>query len=129
MIKKTLNAFRSQQDGSASVEFVLWMPVFVLITMLVIDTTVYFTSHASYGSVARDTARLVARHAMTELAAETYAAQSASGLWTAPTADVTITPTQVTVTLSAPGSSLSIFNSLGLLGDVQASVTQRMEPI
>lgn len=118
-------------DGSASVEFVLWMPVFVAIMMLTIDTSILFTSQSNYWSVSRDTARLVSRHAMTETDAEAYAAARASMLWTQPTADVTINGPTVTVNLTAPASSLSIFNALGLAStfDIDATVTHTMEPM
>ena len=123
--------FCRRTDGSASVEFVLWMPIFVAITILTIDTSILFTSQSNYWSVSRDTARLVSRHAMSEADAEAYAAAQASMLWTQPTADVIINGPTVTVSLSAPASSLSIFNALGLAStlNIDASVTHTMEPM
>ena len=130
-LQSSIRKFNRQDDGGASVEFVLWMPVFVAITMLIVDVTVLLTSQSNYWSVSRDTARLVSRHAMSATEAKTYAEAQASMLWTAPNADVTINGGTVTVSLSAPMTSLSIFNALGFAGTAQvdASVTQAMEPI
>ena len=126
-----LRDFKDKEHGSASVEFVLWMPLFVAITMLVIDTSVLCTSQSNYWSVSRDTARLVSRYAMTEADAEAYATAQASILWSAPTADVTINGSTVTVNLTAPATELSIFNALGFASafDISASVTHAMEPV
>lgn len=130
LIRSRGKTFKKDTDGAVSVEFVLWMPLFMVIIMLIADTSVFFTSQSNYWSVARDTARLASRHALTESAAEIYATQQATSLWGAPTADVIMNGSTVTVNLSAPASSISIFNTLTFFtdGNLNASITQSMEP-
>jgi len=96
-----------------------------------VDVSLLFMTQSNYWSVSRDTARLVARHAMTEAAAESYAQTRATFAGNVPTTDVTINGATVTVTISNPASEIAPFNALGLSGDrvIDASVTQTLEPI
>ena len=122
--------FKKEEDGSASVEFVLWMPVFVAILMLTIDASLLFMNQSNYWSVSRDTARLVSRHALNEDEAKDYAEARAKRGRASPSATVVINGSLVTVTVSAPASSVSVFNALGLASgvNIDASVTHTMEP-
>ncbi|WP_167853459.1 TadE/TadG family type IV pilus assembly protein [Roseovarius aestuariivivens] len=127
---RSCRIFRRDTEGSASVEFVLWMPIFFGILMLVIDASILFMTQSNYWNVSRDTARLVSRHAMDATAAEAYAKARASNGWATPTAEVTITNSTVTVNLSAPARDLSVFNAIGFVLDeeIDATVIQSMEP-
>jgi Flp pilus assembly protein TadG len=123
--------FARETEGGVTIEFVLWVPFFCAILVATVDVSLLFMTQSNYWSVSRDTARLVARHAMTEAAAESYAQTRATFAGNVPTTDVTINGATVTVTISNPASEIAPFNALGLSGDrvIDASVTQTLEPI
>ena len=125
-----MKRFRKDSEGSVTVEFVMWVPVFALILLLVVDASVVFMTQSNYWSVSRDTARLVARHAMTADAAETYAVNNALWRNVSPTVAVNIDNATVTVTVGAPSSRIAPFGVLGFaVGSmVSASITQTLEP-
>lgn len=125
-----IRKFRDDDGGLVSFEFALWMPVLVAVISLTMQVSMIFLTQSNYWSVSRDTARLVARHAMDETAAETYARDQAGNVLVTPTTDVQLGNATVTVTISAPAASLSPFSAFGFLADsmVVASVTQTLEP-
>lgn len=126
-----LNRFRKDTEGNVTIEFVMWLPVLLFMLLLVVDASVLFMTQSNYWSVTRDTARLVSRHAMTESAAEEYAAGNA--VWRKITPDVTVSINGATVTVSmgAPSSSIAPFGILGFAGNstINASITQTLEPV
>jgi Flp pilus assembly protein TadG len=126
-----LRRFFSRSQGGMTIEFIMWVPVLVGVISLTVQTSMIFTTQSNYWSVARDTARIVARHAMTETVAETYAISQASTNMVTPTVDVTIGNSSVTVLISAPASSVTPFSGIGILSGVTigATVTQALEPI
>ncbi|MGR3661089.1 MAG: TadE/TadG family type IV pilus assembly protein [Paracoccaceae bacterium] len=123
--------FRKDAKGSVTIEFVMWLPVLFFMLLLVVDASVLFMTQSNYWSVSRDTARLVARHAMTEDAAEDYAANNAIWRSVTPTVTVSIVGAAVTVSMAAPSSSIAPFSILGFAGGstINASITQTLEPI
>ena len=95
------------------------------------DLSRVFVDQSNYYSAARDTARIVARHAMDEASAESYATARIAHITSAPTViDVVIDSTSVTVSISAPISALAKFNFLDWLnlGTLTAEVTHTLEP-
>lgn len=70
--------FLRDDKGSATIEFILWVPVIVALLVLVIDATTIFITHAEMWNVARDTARRMAKGDLTEAEAEAYAAGAIS---------------------------------------------------
>lgn len=91
---KRARAFRSGKDGTVSVEFVIWLPFCVLLMAFAIDVSLLFMSQSNYWSISRDTARLVARHAMDDETAKSYAEMRASHLFGSPAASVAVGPRQ-----------------------------------
>ena len=67
--------FRDDEAGSATVEFVLWLPIFVAILGLMVDATLMLHMQARLWDIARSATRQVALAAMDETAAETFAAE------------------------------------------------------
>lgn len=125
-----LRRFRNDTRGLVSFEFALWLPFLVAVISLTMQVSMIFLTQSNYWSVSRDTARLVARHAMDEGAAESYAEAQAGNVLVTPTTDVELNNSTVTVTISAPASSLTPFSAFGFLSGVTvlASVTQTLEP-
>lgn len=123
-----LRRFRKNEDGAVTVELVLWVPVFMIILMLVVDASMLFVTQSNFWGVARDSARRVAVNTMTGTEAETWALDEASFGSVVPTVDVDTTGGNVTVTISTPFSDVDVFGLLGLSNlNLIAEVTQRIE--
>ncbi|MFT6773041.1 MAG: Flp pilus assembly protein TadG [Paracoccaceae bacterium] len=67
-----LAALRNDR-GTATLEFVLWLPVFVTIIALVTDLSFIYTTNANMWDAARDTARRMAVRQLDVPAAELFA--------------------------------------------------------
>jgi len=130
-LKSRMNRFWKKDDGSASIEFVLWTPVYMFILMLTIDASFLFMNQSNYWSVSRDTARLVSRHAITVEQAVEYAENAAISRHASPDATVTIDGQIVTVVLTSPAPQLTVFNIFNFASPYQvvAATTHTMEPI
>jgi Flp pilus assembly protein TadG len=129
--RKKAGAFHRNESGNATIEFVLWFPVLVAFLFFATDVTLAFMRQSHLWQVSRDTARIVSRHGMDEAEAELYAAQVGAIGGVAPTVDVVVTASDVTVQMSLPSSSITPFNTLKFaMGDeLRASVTHGMEPL
>ena len=131
MLLARLKTLLKSDDGNMSMEFLFAVPLFVAMISGATDLSRVFVDQSNYYSAARDTARIVARHAMDETTAEAYAAARVAQITSAPTiTDVTIDSTSVTVSISAPVSALAKFNFLDWLnlGTITAEVTHALEP-
>lgn len=56
---RSLDSFRRDETGSATIEFVLWVPIIVAVLTIVIDATTVYITHSEMWNVARDTARQI----------------------------------------------------------------------
>ncbi len=71
---RCFDRFRHDEKGSATIEFVLWVPIIVALLTIVIDATTLYITHNEMWNVARDTARrMVTGNLLTEPQAEQYA--------------------------------------------------------
>ena len=69
-----LDRFRRDETGALTIEFVLWVPLFLGVLLLVVDATTIYITHSEMTNVARDTVRrMVTGVVLTEEEAETYA--------------------------------------------------------
>ena len=129
--KGALRAFGKRSDGAVTVEFVLWLPVLMILLMIFVDASLAFTRQANLWSVSRETARIAARHGFDEGAAVAYAREHAAfGPYT-PDVSVNIGAETVTVTISADANAITPFGVLNFaLGQtIRASITHTLEPI
>lgn len=136
MLKKITGrcaAFGRAADGGVTVEFVLWLPVFLGLILLSADASLLFMRQSMFWEVSRDTARIVSRHGLNAPAAQQYAQNHASLGGYQPHVSVDVDPSAATVTvvITAEARALAPFGILGLtMGDkVSTRVTQTMEPI
>ena len=123
--------FARETQGSVTIEFVMWVPVFCGLLMLFADTSLTYMNQSNFWNVGRETARIVARHGFDVPAAVSFAEAHASfGSYT-PTAEVTIDGSTVTVTITADARAMSLFGILSFAQNqtIQASVTDVLEPI
>lgn len=123
-------SFRSDERGGVTVEFVLWAPVFAALIAGATDITLAFMNQSNFWNVARDTARIVSRHAMTVDEAKAYAESNAIFANATPTAVVTVDATEVVVTITAPATTIDAFGIFGIFKDttIKAEVRHRLEP-
>ena len=61
-----VSQFLRDEHGSATIEFVLWVPIFVVILVAATDATILYLHHTEMWNVSRDVARRVAVGDMTE---------------------------------------------------------------
>jgi Flp pilus assembly protein TadG len=52
-----LSEFLRDERGSQTIEFILWIPVLMMLLVTVIDATTIYLAHAEMENIARDTAR------------------------------------------------------------------------
>lgn len=72
-----LDRFRRDEQGSATIEFVLWLPIIAALLVVMIDATTLYITHTEMWNVARDTARrMVTGAVLTEAEAEAHAANA-----------------------------------------------------
>ncbi len=55
----SLRRFIRDQAGTASIEFVLWAPVYVILLVAVTDASILYLTHTEMWNAARDTARRI----------------------------------------------------------------------
>lgn len=125
---------RDDESGSITVEFVLWIPVFMVIIALTVDVSLMFLRQSNMWQVAQDTARQVStRQIRTEANAVLYAIPRATYSGYTPEVRVTIDAGQeaVRVVISVPVKSVGVFGVLNIGGenDLVAVVTHRLEPV
>lgn len=124
-------AFLRDDRGSATVEFVLMVPMFTGLLMLMTDASMLYLQHSKLMNVSRDTARIVSRYAMTAAEAEAYAKQAASTQTSAATAKVTVANGFVTVEVSTASKESAPFGivKFAVGSTIVATTTNTMEPV
>ena len=129
--RKCLKCFLSEEDGTSTVEFVILLPLFLLILLLVADASMLFLRHTSLMNVSRDTARIVSRHAMSAAEAKAYAEAEASSGRSLAIAEVTIANGFVTVRITTDAAASAPFGIIAFaVGDLIAgNAISTMEPI
>jgi Flp pilus assembly protein TadG len=132
-VPRALRVFGKRSDGSVTIEFVLWLPVFLALILLSADASLMFMRQSNFWNVSRDTARIVSRHGLDSVAAEKYAEVNARfGDYTPDVSvEVDAMTSTVTVTITAQSQKMAPFGVLGFaMGNtVSAQVVQTLEPI
>jgi Flp pilus assembly protein TadG len=130
---RAIRSFCRATDGSITVEFVMWVPVFLMIFLAITDASLMFMHQSNFWNVSRDTARIVSRHGLDAEAAEAYARGNAAFGSYSPDVDVVVNEqaATVTVTISGKTAAMAPFGVLGFaVGDrISTRVTQSLEPI
>ncbi len=60
-----LSQFIRDQTGTATIEFVLWVPVYVIMLVAATDASILYLTHTEMWNAARDTARRISVGALT----------------------------------------------------------------
>jgi len=137
-LKQLIRNF-GDESGATTVEFVLWVPVFMLILMLTVDVSLLFLRQSNLWQVARDTARQVSIGQKDAVTGHTYATDKGTFGGDIPdvVVDVDTNLRMVRVDISVPMSNVGVFGifkvggqviTIGGTGNLVASVTHRLEP-
>lgn len=127
-----VSEFLSDERGSATIEFVLWVPIFVAILVAATDATVLYLHHTEMWNVSRDVARRVAVGDMTEADAATTVQNEMflySNAYTVATSNPTDLDVQIVIQTQISDASVFGFFEPVLGRYLTASVTMRREPI
>ena len=123
--------FLKKEDGSVTVEFVIWLPVVLALFLLAVDATFIFLGAGNMWQTSREAARVVSRYGMTEAEAETWVANRASFTDFTPAVDITFETGDVIVRTSMPVRAMTPFGMFGFADDAAYSTEVRhaMEPV
>lgn len=126
-----LARFGREQQGVITVEFVIWMPVFLVMLAFIADASFLYLMQADMWNVARDTTRRMTTGQLTAANAPAYA--GAQLMY--PSKPYIVTATQGlddVVEISIPIKNASVFGVLAVFGSfsdatLRAKVTMRAE--
>ncbi len=131
-LESGLRGLLRDERGTATVEFVLWLPVFATIMLVAIDATVLYLHHTEMWNVARDVARRVAVGDIDETEAKQYVADNLF-LYTHNYRVHTSDPSseEAMILIQTRVWDASVFGLFGpILGEyLEAAVVMRKEPI
>jgi len=125
---RLLKYFRANQDGNASVEFVIWLPLIMGVVVGTFDLNMVLLTQSRMWDVARDTARQVAIGTLDGTTGATYALTRLNSDVSTYTVTITGT-TDVTVSISRLVENVAVMGSVTDFNNYQvnASVTMRSE--
>jgi Flp pilus assembly protein TadG len=125
--------FAKDEHGTTTIEFVMWVPLFLTFMLLVADVGMAFMRQANVLDISRDAARIVARHGLDAPAAIRLAADRARFGEYTPEVTVDIDPKAqfVTVTIFVQIQDLAPFGILQSLhaDRVAIQAVHAIEPI
>ncbi len=121
----------NDEEGGVTVEFVIWLPVFLLVMMLTVDVSMVFLAQSRMWDVARDAARRMSLGLMDETEAEAFAGDGARFKSSAiPTVDATVGSTEVSIVITIQGQDVNLFGVFPFSASqpITARVVQLKEP-
>lgn len=123
-IGKTFVRFGKSPEGNATVEFVLWFPVAVLVLGLVVDVSMMFHGQTQVLRIVQDANRnmSIGRFATPE-ATEAYIEDKLAGLSSHADAISTVTAGVVSTTVSYPASDTQFLGLFRQFNTLQLAVT------
>ena len=130
--RRLVSQFLRDERGSATIEFVLWVPIFVVILVAATDATILYLHHTEMWNVSRDVARRVAVGDMTEADAVTVVQNEMylySRAYTVSTSNPTELDVKIMIRTSVADASVFGFFKPVLGRYLTAMVTMRREPI
>jgi hypothetical protein len=124
---RTVRSTLRRENGNATIDFVIWLPVFIILLGVIADVSLLLNMQARMFDVARDASRLVSLGRMTNVEAQTWA-QTALTNGTTLNVEVVVLDGFVTTRVKAPFSEAIVFGR-GFLGDreIKADMTMVME--
>ena len=132
MNRLSVYQFLRDEQGSATIEFVLWVPVFVVLLVATVDATILYLHHTEMWNVSRDVARRVAVGDMAEGDIVNVVQNELflySDAYTVATSDPTDLDVVIAIQTSIADASVFGFFKPVLGENLVAMVTMRREPI
>ena len=129
-IKSAISRFAKDESAAVTIEFVLWVPVFVLILAITVDASVLFLTQANLWSIARDTTRQMSAGIDDDVALANARERMAAS-WSDETTVVLSRDADVaTATFTVAISDVSPFNIVSAFtdGDISVTIQQHLEP-
>lgn len=125
ILSEKLKCFFEDECGNTTVEFVLWVPVFMLILILTADVSLSLYRYSNIYYVARNTARQVAIHRWSLSEAVAKATEKTTFSSNQPI--VSINPSddfsRVNVVIEVPINTVGVFGTLSLDKDIKLVAT------
>ena len=112
-----------EENGSVSVEYVLWTPAILLLMLLVTDASAAFIAQGAMWQSAGDVARAIATGRIGLEEASQHLSSTVGYSLAVQQQDELIA-----VRLSRPFDGIGTGLMLSLLGDMQVTIVQRLEP-
>ncbi len=127
-------AFLRDEKGVVTIEFVLWVPIFVGLFVFVTDASIIYLTHSEMWSAARDTTRRMTTEEITTRAeAVDYAATRlfiGSRTYVIDPTDPALAEMNITIAIGLDDAAIFGFFFKSFLGQsLVASVTMRKEPL
>lgn len=107
---RRMAAFRRDESGSATVEFVLWLPIFFMVFCAATDATLLMHKQTQMIDVARTTSRAVSMGVSSQAEAKAFALRQINSTDQS-RVTVTVQNGFVTATLNMPYSDVVIFSA------------------
>jgi len=128
MMKKFLRRFAKNDEGNATVEFVLWLPLIMGIIVGAFDLNIVLMTQSNMWTVARDTARRVAIGELDASTGQAYALSKLNYMNFEYGVDITVGD-NVVVDIKTFLSNVAVLGTMGAMGNyaIDASVTMRSE--
>lgn len=114
----------SDDSGAATVEFVLWLPVVMLVFGLIVDTSVIFGDRSQILRVVQDINRAVSiGHVRSSDDAEAIILADISNIAPNALVETTLTDGIITSTVTIPVSDLTVTNLIDVFRDFNVTVS------
>ena len=130
---RSVFTFLRDEKGAVTIEFVLWVPIFVGLFVLVTDASIVYLTHSEMWSVARDTTRRMTTEEITTTAeARDYAAAHLflGNRTYVIDPDFSTADLNITIAIGLDDAAIFGFFFKEILGrSLVASVTMRKEPL
>ena len=127
-------AFLRDEKAAVTIEFVLWVPIFIGLFVFVTDASIIYLTHSEMWSVARDTTRrMTTGQITTDAEARDYAAAHlflGSRTYVIDPTDPALADMNITIAIGIDDAAIFGFFFKPILGkSLVASVTMRKEPL
>ncbi|MDO8279476.1 MAG: pilus assembly protein [Burkholderiaceae bacterium] len=114
----------SDESGTATVEFVLWLPVMVLLFGLIVDTSVIFGDRSQILRVVQDVNRAVSiGHVRTSTDAEDLIRADIHNIAPNAAVETSLSNGVITSTVSIPVSDLAVTNLIDIFTNFSVTVS------
>ena len=124
--KSRWKSFFRRQDGSATVESVLWLPLFFAAFGLMTDAAMVFNGHSRVMRIIQDANRnLSVGRLESEAETEGYVLAGLASLAPRATVDTTITAGVATTVVRVPATDLEILGMFSALNNLTLTITSQ----